>query len=602
MVTEKFSLKAFGCFSIVFLLLSYTYAFSQVAAFEENDLQLMPEDTAKVNRLITLGRQYCSKDNQKAVIYLNDAIVLSTLLNYEKGIVSGYLWLGRVYYYKDEYELAKTFLNKAKVLLEENRDDENLLFYHFAVASINQLTGDYITAMKNTQEVIRLSKATGDQLMLSAGLHGFGGLHILRKQPEMAIPYLKESLAVKIRIDDIAGQANVLSSIGNAYKLMGQYDSSLFYYNKSYEIRQKLGGKRRLANSLGDLGSLYIEMKRYDDAVEALEKSMVYYGKLNEKTGLCMSKLYLAMALNFKGDSVAARQLAREALASAQAMQNSSLESECYKFLSQITAYNRNFKNAYKYALLRKAIDDSLSQANKEEILQEMETKFQVQRKTDKIKLLESNNRAQRKNILILSISIAALIVILALVSILFKMKQRTYANERKMFEQEKTIRRQKEEIAVKEKQLLEEKLETQNRELASKALEMLRINEAIGNILDKMETLTADHRKQPEMALYLRNLVQELEKQTHNNTWKEFETIFKNIHNQFYQNLLSKCPELSATEIKIAALLKLNLSTKEIAAISFKSEEGIKSTRYRLRKKLGLASDESLVAFLMQL
>jgi DNA-binding CsgD family transcriptional regulator len=58
----------------------------------------------------------------------------------------------------------------------------------------------------------------------------------------------------------------------------------------------------------------------------------------------------------------------------------------------------------------------------------------------------------------------------------------------------------------------------------------------------------------------------------------------------------------LSATEIKIAALLKLNLTTKEIAAITFKSDGGIKITRYRLRKKLALTSDENLVPFLMKI
>jgi len=64
----------------------------------------------------------------------------------------------------------------------------------------------------------------------------------------------------------------------------------------------------------------------------------------------------------------------------------------------------------------------------------------------------------------------------------------------------------------------------------------------------------------------------------------------------------LEICPQLTASEIKIAALLKLNLSTKEIAAITYKTEDGIKSTRYRLRKKLNLSGDENLIPFLMKL
>jgi len=51
-----------------------------------------------------------------------------------------------------------------------------------------------------------------------------------------------------------------------------------------------------------------------------------------------------------------------------------------------------------------------------------------------------------------------------------------------------------------------------------------------------------------------------------------------------------------------MAALLKLNLTSKEIAAITYKSESGIKTMRYRLRKRLQLSSDEKLIPFLMQL
>ena len=64
----------------------------------------------------------------------------------------------------------------------------------------------------------------------------------------------------------------------------------------------------------------------------------------------------------------------------------------------------------------------------------------------------------------------------------------------------------------------------------------------------------------------------------------------------------LIKAQELTATEIKTAALLKLNLTTKEIAAITYQSLNSIKVARYRLRKKLDLAREDNLVAFLTKL
>lgn len=130
----------------------------------------------------------------------------------------------------------------------------------------------------------------------------------------------------------------------------------------------------------------------------------------------------------------------------------------------------------------------------------------------------------------------------------------------------------------------------------------MLRINEAIGNVIEKLESFTEECTENEELTRNIKSIVLGLESQLKNNSWIEFEKIFTNIHSGFFKKLLSICPELTSSEIKIAVLLKLNLNTKEIAAITFKSEAAIKSSRYRLRQKLGLDNDQSLVPYLMRL
>lgn len=593
-------LKVIGL--VVLLFFEVVLTFGQDILMQEHELDILPDDTTKVKLLIDLGHHYCSKDNQKAIYYLQEALLLSNKLNYQWGIIFSCLWQGRVYYYKDEYELAKAYLGKAKALLEENNNNEGLVLYYFASASIDNLTGDYLSALKNNQELISMSKITGDKLMLSAGLHGMGSIHIRRNEPDKALPYLLESLSVKHQIDDKGGEANIFTNIGYAWEMIGNYDSAMYYYNKGFDIRKENGNIRRLANSQVYIGSLLIKKKQYNEAIATLKSASEYYVELEEKTGLCNANLYLALALNFAGQSQRAMDLAEESLDAAKALQNPSMESRCYEVMAEMAEYNKQYKKAYEWVLLNKLINDSLALANKEEILQELETKYQVQRQTSKINVLESSNHLQQKNILILSISIAALALILILIVILFRMKHLSHIRQRQVFEQEKIIREQEEKIIQKENQLLQGQLETQNRQLAAKAIEMLRINETIGNILNTLESLIQLDNIQPEIARQIKNITTELENQSRNNSWKEFDKIFKNIHTEFYQNLLNHCPDLTAAEIKIAALLKLNLSTKEMAAISYKSEEGIKSTRYRLRKKLGLGSDDNLVAFLMQM
>jgi len=130
----------------------------------------------------------------------------------------------------------------------------------------------------------------------------------------------------------------------------------------------------------------------------------------------------------------------------------------------------------------------------------------------------------------------------------------------------------------------------------------MIRLNETISEIIEKLEEFNSAADTNSKMGTSIKEIIHDLDTHTKQNIWNEFDKIFKNIHSDFYNKLLEISPELSVTEIKTAALLKLNLNTKEIAAIAFKSEGSIKTTRYRLRKKLGLSVDDKLVPFLMQI
>lgn len=82
-------------------------------------------------------------------------------------------------------------------------------------------------------------------------------------------------------------------------------------------------------------------------------------------------------------------------------------------------------------------------------------------------------------------------------------------------------------------------------------------------------------------------------------NEWKDFSYYFGQVHPSFYQNLQSRFPDLSLKEKRLCAFLRLGLSSKEIAAITFVETRSVESARNRLRKKLNLDVDENLTTFL---
>ena len=567
----------------------------------EERVTTMPDDTVKVNVLLKLGRHYCSIDNDKALLFLQEANTLSTSLHYEEGIGKSLLWQGRVYYYKDNYTVSTNYLDKSKGFLEKFQLWDALSFMYFAYGANDNITGNYLHAIEMFNKAIEVSRKTHNLKRISTCYSAIGTIFLNRGEPRKSLGYFREALEGKRKIQDYHGLSATLALLGTVYKTMNKPDSSMFFYERSLQLSDSIGVERLFASTSYQMAEVLIQLERYEQAIHSLQTALEIFESLKDKAGIVIVKLRLSKAMILQGKPNAIA-LAEEALHIAESVQNPRLISQAYKVLSWLYRHQKEYKNALFYQEKHTRIEDSLFNFEKERMLAEMEAKFQAEKKNHKIRYLTIKNKTQHTYNILMGILIVFFAAGLVLLFFLFKMKSVAYDNQQKVLQQEKIIHAQENKLAQNEKQLLQEQLESKNRELASKALEMLRYNDTISGIINKLESLRSSLHNNAEAEKPIQEIIRELENHTKQNIWNEFETIFKNIHSGFYDKLLSICPELSASEIKIAALLKLNLTTKEIAAITFKSEGGIKTTRYRLRKKLGLSGDEKLVPFLMQI
>jgi DNA-binding CsgD family transcriptional regulator len=147
------------------------------------------------------------------------------------------------------------------------------------------------------------------------------------------------------------------------------------------------------------------------------------------------------------------------------------------------------------------------------------------------------------------------------------------------------------------EKENLQNELSNKNKELATNVLYLVKKNEFITDIAHRLKSLSS---QQPENISQLsNNMIADLIRNTDDKVWKEFEVRFQEVHQDFYRRLNERFPELTPNEKKLAAFLRLNMSTKDISAITFQSPDSIRIARSRLRKKMELPSDDNLIGFL---
>lgn len=81
--------------------------------------------------------------------------------------------------------------------------------------------------------------------------------------------------------------------------------------------------------------------------------------------------------------------------------------------------------------------------------------------------------------------------------------------------------------------------------------------------------------------------------------SWEDFLVHFKKIHPDFYKNVLNEFPELSEKDMKHLALIRLGMTSDDIAKTMIIKKESLRVGRSRLKKKLKLSSSQSLSEFI---
>jgi DNA-binding CsgD family transcriptional regulator len=146
----------------------------------------------------------------------------------------------------------------------------------------------------------------------------------------------------------------------------------------------------------------------------------------------------------------------------------------------------------------------------------------------------------------------------------------------------------------LKNEQLLNE-IEHQNAELASSTLHLVQKNTVLNKVRSDIETVRKN-AKDPIVRKELKQVLSVLTDDTRlEDDWDNFSIHFDKVHADFLKRLKKDYPKLSPKDQKLAAYLRMNLSSKEIAPLLNISVRGVEISRYRLRKKLELDTGTNL-------
>ncbi len=475
-------------------------------------------------------------------------------------------------YSKQALDIAKKTGNKRVLSKAYTNTASNLIFI-----------GTYDESLKLFIEALRIAEELKDSSLLFPIFHNMGVLKDRLQQFDEALDYYFKALGI---LEKNSNNKNfkisehqyptLYNSIGNIYGSKGDKKSAKEYYLKGYNLSK---GKNieifgTICNNLGKIG---IETNDYDNAFKYLSESLAYRTQVNDQYGI--AKTYIFLALYYKNirQYQKAVEYANRALKISHdtkallALQNAT------NMLSDIYYETKDYEKSLDYFKQYKTFNDSLLNDKKYGEIAKLQLQYENEI-TSKVKEVKE----QKRQLVMLIVSLTLFLSLIILGLLFFLSRNR---NKRIRLEKEK----------------LEKDMMLKNKELTTNVMYLLKKNELIGSITNRLLQLKSksnEENKEP-----IQKIIFDLQSLTEKEVWEEFEYRFQNVHEDFYKQLQQKFPDLSPTEIKLAAFLRLNMTTKDIASITGQSINSLETARYRLRKKLGITNQEvNLVTFLLNI
>ncbi len=146
----------------------------------------------------------------------------------------------------------------------------------------------------------------------------------------------------------------------------------------------------------------------------------------------------------------------------------------------------------------------------------------------------------------------------------------------------------------------INQELETKQKSITAATLKLIQNAERDNQTIEQL--MEIEKNTNPEGKQKINTLITDYKRKSYNSNWDEFEILFEKVHHSFYEKLNLQFPTLTANERKLCAFLKLNMSSKDIAQITFQSEDALKKARLRLRQKLSIDRETNLTGFLQNI
>lgn len=506
-------------------------------------------------------------------LLISRCIYAETLLSYRQNIVDS------------------TRINRIKARIDKEPTIEEEL-YLFSSLSLSLFTlEDYVESYTAGLRALETAKQLNDSLVIGRTLNTLGTIYNNAQLYGVAESYYQEALNYLHNERFMKDYCMIKGNLYTSYYSRDDYpdkESLIDLQKENIAILEESGNTSALLLHYTNLGAYYMDMGNSEDFHHCQMKAI----ELCEDNPYIYSIILINLATHYlsNGENDIALDYYLQVQDTWEKGHSFRLLAFVYNQLSIVYERKGDIDRALYYS--RKGQDASQKFYRNDKLI-ETHRKYlaaTIEGAEDKLRLakIQIDLKNQQSILFKVVFVVVALLIIFILVVVWLErrnMKQRLLIRTAEAKELASNLEKEQ---ALQKIQTLQ--LENKLREITSYSLLVSSKNQAFHQIANLLPKMVPEDKlvKQEIKTIVDENL------QT-DKAWNEFMMHFEQVHPHFFDALRAICPSISPTDLRLAAYIRIGLSTKEIAQILNNTPQSIKISRHRLRKKLNLDKDDKL-------
>lgn len=493
--------------------------------------------------------------------------------------------LGIAATYEGDYLLADRLFLEANYEIQDNAELSLLLMQ--AIAENLRYRGKLDESLDKWYEVLQLLGKANDSVSVASAYYGVGIVHYLLGQVDIARSDVQIGYEFFLRSGTKKEVAFGLSLKGLLDYELDDYQGSIEKNLEAYSIRKSINDLKGQGESLNNLALAYMGIKNWAQALSYLEEAVQL--KIRAKDLTQMTVIFNNMGHCHNRMGHAQKALIYFNLALDKAMANGQMGDALTSYLNIIRFHSQegDYKMAFEMQTKMVGLKDSLADLSRMEALGELEVSYNTQKKEQEIVMLQQKQAIITNRWLTLAVGLFFTIII----GILF------VDNQKRKHRLQTEVLTTEDQLKKAELKSLADLLEYNEKKLSLYTENLLKKNELVSQLEMKLKTAVNEDEANSKQGIQLISDFSSVRILTEDD-WEEFKELFNRVHHGLLNRLLASYENLTLAEQRLFLLMKLQLSTKEIANILGVSPDSVKKGRYRLKKKLRVEEATSIQDF----